>query len=71
MSPKDSCAIMLNMADHLRENALGILTIKLDTVQPEPLIAQAINILSNRFELLSIKSLFHNRQEVTALLRRI
>jgi 23S rRNA (cytidine2498-2'-O)-methyltransferase len=71
VEPAETYAAMLTMAAHLKHGALAILTIKFNTIYPEPLIADAQHTLSPHYALLDIKSLFHNRQEVTALLRRV
>jgi len=69
MEPKDTAKIMNDIAPLLKEGGLAIVTIKLP-FNPERGITEAKEILNDKYEVLKIRSLFHNRQEVTALLRK-
>jgi 23S rRNA (cytidine2498-2'-O)-methyltransferase len=69
MEPKETAKIMNKVAPLLRAGGLAIVTIKLP-FNPERGITEAKEILSNKYNVLKIKSLFHNRQEVTALLKK-
>jgi len=69
MEPQETGKIMNDIAHLLREVGLAIVTLKLpDHVQRS--IEEAIAILEEEYKVLKIRSLFHNRQEVTALLQR-
>jgi 23S rRNA (cytidine2498-2'-O)-methyltransferase len=69
IEPKDTAKIMNDVAPLLKEGGLAIVTIKLP-FNPERGIAEAKEILNDKYEVLKIKSLFHNRQEVTAILKK-
>jgi 23S rRNA (cytidine2498-2'-O)-methyltransferase len=69
MGPKETAQIMNEVAPLLKDGGLAILTIKLP-FSPERGIQEAVESLSKKYEILRIRSLFHNRQEVTALLKK-
>jgi 23S rRNA (cytidine2498-2'-O)-methyltransferase len=69
IGPMDTAQIMNDIAPLLKEGGLAIVTIKLP-FNPERGIAEAKEILNNKYEVLKIRNLFHNRQEVTALLKK-
>jgi 23S rRNA (cytidine2498-2'-O)-methyltransferase len=67
--PQVTAQILLTLADSLKDKGLAVVTLKLPFNASKG-IKESCEILSKRFEILAIKSLFHNRQEVTALLRK-
>lgn len=69
MDPKDSAKIMCDLHKTLKDNAKCVLTIKLPG-NPQKGIEDAREALKEKFDILDIKNLFHNRREVTALLRK-
>jgi len=69
MEPKETAKVMNEVAPLLKDGGIVILTIKLP-FNPERGIAEAKEVLSDKYEVLKVKSLFHNRQEVTALLKK-
>ena len=70
VDPADSARLMVHLAPHLKPNAYAILTIKLVIRNPHRLLSQTIPILQEAYAVLRLKHLFHNRREITALLRR-
>ena len=69
MEPADSARVMVNLHKSLKENAKCVLTVKLP-FNPEKGILEAKEVLKDYYEILNIKNLFHNRQEVTMLLKK-
>ena len=69
VDPEITAEIMNKLSYQLKDNGLAIVTIKLPG-NVEERIRNGSNILSNNYDILSIRSLFHNRQEVTVLLRK-
>lgn len=70
MEPQETGAIKNEIAHLLKEGGLAIVTLKLpDHAQRS--IEEAVEILGEEYEVRKIRSLFHNRQEVTALLQRV
>ena len=70
IDPEDSARIMSQLANHLKPGAYAIMTIKLVVKNPDRLLANVTPILTPAFDILDMKNLFHNRLEVTMLLRR-
>lgn len=69
VDPDITAQIMNSLAPTLKENGLAVVTFKLPNIGMES-IEEASEIISDYYDVLSIKSLFHNRQEVTVLLRK-
>lgn len=69
MEPQKTAVIMNESAHLLREGGLAIVTFKLP-YNAQRGIKEAVSILEKEYDVLKIRSLFHNRQEVTALLKR-
>jgi 23S rRNA (cytidine2498-2'-O)-methyltransferase len=70
-SPEDSARLMVAMAPHLRPGAFAVMTVKLVIRHPQRLLDNVAGILAGTYATLRIKNLFHNRREVTALLRKL
>lgn len=69
MEPQETAEIMNEIAHLLKRGGLAIVTLKLpDHAQKS--IQEGVSILEKEYEVKRIRSLFHNRQEVTALLQR-
>jgi 23S rRNA (cytidine2498-2'-O)-methyltransferase len=68
--PEISAQIMGQMARHLKPGGYAIMTAKMVIRNPSHLLANIVPILSLAYEVLEVKNLFHNRCEVTMLLRR-
>lgn len=69
LEPKNTAEIMVNLAHCLKDKGIAIVTLKLP-FNPIKGIEEAKAVLSEKYEVLEIKSLFHNRQEVTAYIRK-
>lgn len=69
IEPQVTSEIIDGLAHVLKDNGLIIVTLKLPN-KIESRIKASIDILNHNFEVLAIKNLFHNRQEITALLRK-
>lgn len=70
MDPEDTAVIMNEVAHLLKKNGLAIITLKLPG-HVEKSIQKGVELLEREYEVLKIRSLFHNRQEVTALLKKM
>ena len=70
VDPEPSAAITVQMAAHLRAEAPAIMTAKLATRHPERLLAKVRSRLSAGYDVIRMQSLFHNRRELTVLLRK-
>lgn len=69
MDPQDTAEIMNELAPLLAEGGLAILTLKLPS-SPKRSVQEAVDILKLRYDVKKVRSLSHNRQEVTALLQK-
>jgi 23S rRNA (cytidine2498-2'-O)-methyltransferase len=69
MDPQETAKIMNDIAHLLKDSGLAIITLKLPN-RAQMSIQEAVKILEKEYKVLKIRSLFHNRQEVTALLQR-
>lgn len=69
VDPQTTAKIMNNLSSALKENGIAIVTLKLPNKFEEDILDSS-SILSENYDVLTIKSLFHNRQEVTAMLKR-
>lgn len=70
IEPEASAQLMVQMARHLKPSAYAIMTVKLVIRNPACLLANVTPILLPAYDILRTKNLFHNRLEVTMLLRR-
>ncbi|MGB8645677.1 MAG: SAM-dependent methyltransferase [Anaerolineae bacterium] len=70
VEPEESAGMMVQMAPHLKPGGYAILTVKLVIKQVNKLLNNIRPVLETEYDILRIKHLFHNRQEVTLLLRR-
>ena len=67
MSAQDSARLMISFADYLYPHAEAVMTLKLgQTARP---IDRACAILGQRYTILHMRQLFHNRNEVTVHLQ--
>lgn len=69
VDPNVTSEIMNSLASQLKSNGLAIITFKLPN-NPDKSLKEGIEIISKKYEVLNVTSLFHNRQEVTALIRK-
>ncbi len=70
LDPTDSARVMCAVAPHLPAGGDAIMTVKLPQRSPWPGIAAAQTVLRTAYDVLALRHLPHNRQEVTAHLRR-
>lgn len=70
VDPEISAAMMTQMASRLKPGAFAIMTVKLVIRNPIKLLGNIRPILESTYDILKLKNLFHNRLEVTMLLRR-
>lgn len=69
IEPQETAMIMNDIAHFLKPEGLAIVTLKLpDHAQRR--IEETVSVLKENYEVQKIRSLFHNRQEVTVLLKR-
>ncbi len=69
VDPKETSLIMNQIASLLKKDGIVILTLKLP-IKSTNLIFETISILEEQYQVVAIKSLFHNRQEVTLVLKK-
>jgi 23S rRNA (cytidine2498-2'-O)-methyltransferase len=70
VGPEPSARVMAGVAPRVRPGAFAIMTAKLVQRNPVGVINDMLPILQSGYEILRVKNLFHNRLEVTLLLRR-
>jgi len=71
MDPDASAGIMVKLAPYLKPGAFALMTAKLVVRKPNRLLSEMRPVLEEAYHVLRMKNLFHNRQEVTVLLRRL
>ena len=71
LDPVESSKIMVNLADHLRNGGIAIMTIKFITKNRRKHVEEAIKILGDRYGVFQIKRLPHNRYETTVFMKKI
>ena len=70
LDDRESAAMMCFAARWVRRGAPGVMTLKLATKHPWAAIERTYEILNHAYEVLRIRQMFVNRQEVSLLLRR-
>jgi 23S rRNA (cytidine2498-2'-O)-methyltransferase len=70
MTPVDSAKNMIAASEVLKENGLAMMTLKLPSKGVKNVIARSITLLESNYEVIGIRNLFHNRQEVTVSLAK-
>ena len=69
VDPQVTAEIMNSLVPCLKENGVAVVTLKLPT-NPNKGIEEGVAKLSEKFNVLSVNSLFHNRQEVTTYIQK-
>jgi len=69
IDPQISSGIMCGLADNLEPGATAVLTLKLPVSDVMGSIGESCDILKERYEILTLKNLSHNRREVTVILK--
>jgi 23S rRNA (cytidine2498-2'-O)-methyltransferase len=64
-----SARLMLACRSRLRRNGVAVMTLKLPLVGARRVIAHSLSVLDAAFRVVRAKQLFHNRSEITVLLR--
>lgn len=70
MDARDSARLMVAYAAQLYRDGLAIMTLKLPEAGRRQVIDQALAILSGAYSVAGARQLFHNRSEITLLLRK-
>lgn len=69
MDARDSARLMVAYAPYLYADGLAIMTFKLPNENRESAIDHALNILKRPYDIIGVRQLFHNRSEVTVVLK--
>lgn len=70
MDAKDSARIMGMAVDFLEPHGIGIMTLKLPSKGMQKITYQVLDLLKNWYEIIGARQLFHNRSEVTVVLKK-
>ena len=70
MAPDESAALINRLHPCLKNGGTVVLTLKLSGDKPRRQMLKAVSLLENYYSVLHIRQLFHNRSEVTVLLRK-
>lgn len=71
MTPERSCSVMLRASPHLRPSGTMIMTLKIAPRRPLPIVDRCLKMLGQEYALLHARQLYHNRNEVTVVARRL
>ncbi len=71
LDPSESAGMMVDLADHLREGGIALMTVKFVTRNRRRHVNEAIEILKTGYKDFKVKKLPHNRYETTLLMRKI
>ena len=69
MTPQLSASVMNSAAGHMAPRGLGIMTIKLQPIDPLPVVQETFRLLRRAWEIIFARQLHHNRNEITVVLR--
>ncbi len=69
MDARDSARLMVSYADHLFADGWGIMTFKLPAENRESALDHGLNILKRPYQIVGVRQLFHNRSEVTVVMK--
>ena len=70
VDPQITAKIMCDLADKLENDGIAVITLKLPFYDVDRSLGESLEILRKRYDVEAVKSLSHNRREVTALLRK-
>lgn len=70
MMPEESAALLNRFHPHLKDGGKVLLTLKLFGEKPKRQMLKALASLENYYAIEHVRQLFHNRSEVTVLLRK-
>ncbi|MDT8305376.1 MAG: 50S rRNA methyltransferase, partial [Anaerolineae bacterium] len=69
LDARDSARLMVAYAPYLYRHGRALMTLKLPEEKRETVLDHAFNILRQAYEIERARQLFHNRSEITVLLR--
>ena len=69
MEPRRSCETLLQVADHLSPEGVAVLTLKLTPRRALAVVRASMTSLRARYTISFARQLYHNRNEVTVVLR--
>ncbi|MBE9010055.1 50S rRNA methyltransferase [Pseudanabaenaceae cyanobacterium LEGE 13415] len=69
MAPVDSAKNMIAASEVLKEEGLAVMTLKLPSKGVKGTIGNAVTILEDKYQIIGVRNLFHNRQEATLVMR--
>ncbi len=69
MDARDSARLMVDYADQLYGHGIAVMTLKLPEHDRQNVLDKAMAILRRRYDIVGIRQLFHNRSEVTVVLK--
>lgn len=70
MDARDSARLMARYAPYLYPDGMAIVTLKLPAQNVDKVLEHALKLLAERYEVVGVRQLFHNRSEVTVVLRK-
>ncbi|WDV47318.1 SAM-dependent methyltransferase [Clostridiaceae bacterium M8S5] len=70
MNVKDSISLMGMASKYLNDGGIAIMTLKLPNKRWQTITNNALNQLSDWYDILGVRQLFHNRSEVTVVLKK-
>jgi 23S rRNA (cytidine2498-2'-O)-methyltransferase len=71
IDPSESAKMMVELADHLKEDGAALMTVKFVTRNRKKHVKEAIETLKARYRDFDLKKLHHNRFETTLFMRKI
>jgi 23S rRNA (cytidine2498-2'-O)-methyltransferase len=66
-----SAKIMTDVHGYLKENGCAVMTFKLSKTKKTAAIRNGLEILKEKYSIVFAKQLFHNRQEITVVLKKL
>ncbi|HWQ30973.1 MAG TPA: SAM-dependent methyltransferase [Negativicutes bacterium] len=69
-NPKNTARIIINASEYLKAGGTAVVTLKLMGEKVRKTVREVISLYNEVFEVLEVKQLFHNRDEVTLYLRK-
>ncbi|MBZ0286591.1 MAG: 50S rRNA methyltransferase, partial [Anaerolineae bacterium] len=70
VDPQDSARLMVDYAQHLREEGIAIMTLKLREHNRQQRMDHSLRLLRKAYKIIQVRQLVSNKQEVTLFLRR-
>lgn len=70
MDINESIQIMFIAVNHLKENGICVLTLKLPKKKWQSTVKKALNLLHKKYHVVGARQLFNNRSEITVILKK-